>query len=301
MKIPFLNIGDLIAVTAPASQVKHEEIVKGVQMLNDWGFQVKIGSTVGNAYHDFSATREERLKEFQSFLDNPKVRCIIAARGGYGISDIVDQLNFSEFKKYPKWIIGFSDITAMLLHMNKLGYKAIHGPMVKTLHWDQQSADYLRGVLTGNFENYTWNPVSENRHGEGEGMAVGGNLALIAHSVGSQSDFDPEGKILFLEDIGEKVYNVDRMMVQLKRAGKLKDLSGLVVGDFSDSVDSSTSFGKSEAEIILDHTSQYNYPVAFGLGFGHEDVNWPVIMGQKYKLKVNSEKSELSQVENAEV
>lgn len=282
---PYLQPGDKVAITAPASRVFLEDLSEGLKILQQWGLRVEMGTTPGRSFHNFSDTFENRLQELQRFLDDPEIKCILAARGGYGISDLLDHLDFTSFKKHPKWMVGFSDLTALLLHLNSLGYEAVHGPMVKTLSFDPAwSSEKLRTVLSGETPVYNLPVYPGNREGQGEGPAVGGNLVLLAHSIGSASDISYDGKILFLEDIGEKLYNIDRLMVQLKRAGKLKHLAGLVAGSFTDMDD--PSFGWTAEEIILHHTATCNYPVALGFQFGHEDVNLPVIMGRNYELTV---------------
>lgn len=293
---PYLQPGDKIAITAPASRVALQDVVSGAKILQKWGFRVDTGTTVGRSFHNFADTFENRLQEFQLFLDNPEVRCILAARGGYGVSDLIDHLDFTAFTKHPKWIVGFSDLTALLMHLNSLGYEAIHGPMAKTLTFDGPSSEMLRAVLSGENGRYRLSSCPDNREGRGTGRAVGGNLVLLAHSIGSASDISYDGKILFLEEIGEKLYNMDRLMVQLKRAGKLKHLAGLVAGSFTDM--SEPSFGFSVEEIIRHHTAAYDYPVAFGFQFGHESVNLPVILGRNYELKVTPAEVTLTMLEN---
>ena len=293
---PYLQPGDTIAITAPASRVQLTDVVPGVETLQKWGFRVKTGSTAGRSFHNFADTFENRLQELQSFLDDPDIRCILAARGGYGVSDLIDHLDFTTFNKHPKWIVGFSDLTALLLHLNALGYEAVHGPMAKTLSFDAYSSEMLRAVLTGQDTTYTLPAHPDNREGRGTGRAVGGNLVLLAHSIGSASDISYHGKILFLEDIGEKLYNIDRLMVQLKRAGKLDRLAGLVAGSFSDMCE--PSFGFTAEEIIRHHTASGDYPVALGFQFGHESVNLPVITGRGYELNVTPAGVTLKMSEN---
>ncbi|WP_367913215.1 LD-carboxypeptidase [Leadbetterella sp. DM7] len=293
---PFLRPGDFVAITAPASRVALQDVLSGVKILEQWGFKTETGATAGRSFHNFSDTFENRLQELQGFLDDPEVRCILAARGGYGVSDLIDHLDFTAFKKHPKWIIGFSDLTALLLHLNASGYETIHGPMAKTLTCDPVSSAKLRDMLSGKVPSDTWPACPSNREGHATGPAIGGNLVLLTHSIGSVSDISYDGKILFLEDIGEKLYNIDRMMVQLKRAGKLKHLAGLVAGSFT--AISEPSFGFSVEEIILQHTAGYDYPVAFGFQFGHESVNLPVIMGRTYDLDVTPAGVTLKTLEN---
>lgn len=293
---PYLVPGDKVAITAPASRVPLSDVTPGVKILGEWGLRVETGATAGRSFHNFSDTFENRLQEFQHFLDDPEIKCILAARGGYGVSDLIDHLDFTAFRKQPKWIAGFSDLTALVLHLNALGYEAIHGPMAKTLSFDAYSSEQLRAVLSGEDTAFHVEANAGNREGSGTGQAIGGNLVLLAHCIGSASDISYDGKILFLEDIGEKLYNIDRLMVQLKRAGKLKHLAGLVSGSFTDM--SEPSFGFSAEEIIRHHTAGYDYPVAFGFQFGHESVNLPVVMGRAYALNVTAAGVTLTMLKN---
>ncbi|MBP8156686.1 MAG: LD-carboxypeptidase [Leadbetterella sp.] len=285
---PYLKKGDKIAITAPASKLDRKSIEVSIGILQSWGLEVTVGKTVGTNFHDFSDTLENRTSEFQSFLDDSSIKLILSARGGYGCSKIIDYLNFAKFKASPKWICGFSDLTAMLLHVNGLGFQALHGVMAKTMTYHQASNESLKSALFGEKYLYAFGPSTSNILGEGQGEAIGGNLALLVHSIGSTSDINYDGKILFLEDISEYYYNVDRMLVQLKRAGKLKYLAGLVVGDFSDCKDNDEPFGKKIEEIILEHTEGSYYPVAFGFGFGHESKNLAIRMGEELYLDVKS-------------
>lgn len=289
MITPHLKPGDKVAVIAPASKVDLLDVQKGISILTNWGYQVQVGSTVGASHYNFADTFENRLQELQYFLDQEDIRCIIAARGGYGVSDLIDHINWTKFLESPKWIIGFSDLTALLLQINKLNIEAIHGPMVKSFSFDEKSNLALFQYLSGLENIYNWNSKTENKSGNAAGQAIGGNLALLTHSIGSKSDISYDNKILFIEDVSEKLYAIDRFLVQLKRAGKLKNLAALVVGDFSDIPQTSIPFGEDIYQIVRRHTSEYNYPVAFDFRFGHEDVNLPIIMGRNYEITVQKD------------
>ncbi|MFN8431289.1 MAG: LD-carboxypeptidase [Spirosomataceae bacterium] len=285
---PFLNVGDRIAITAPASKIERDAIDIAIEILHSWGLKVEVGNTVGSKYFGFSDTSEKRAAEFQKYLDNPEIKLILSARGGYGCSKFADNLDFTKFLNNPKWIVGFSDITVLLMKIQSLGYQSIHGAMAKTMVYDHASNESLRNVLFGGKINYEFEINDFNRVGTTQGQAIGGNLALLAHNIGSVSDFSFDHKILFLEDIGEQFYNLDRMMLQLGRAGKLKNLSGLVLGDFSESKDNADDpFGKTIEEIIMEHVGSYHYPVAFEFPFGHENKNLAIRMGEMIKLDVN--------------
>jgi muramoyltetrapeptide carboxypeptidase len=293
---PFLKPGDKVAITAPASKLERKSIEIGVEILKSWGLEVVVGNTVGNGFHGFSDTLENRTREFQTYLDDPQIRLVLAARGGYGCSKIIDFLSFEKFKAAPKWICGFSDLTAMLLQINTLGFQALHGVMAKTMVYHRESNESLYKLLFGEKLKYSFESHTQNKLGQGTGEAVGGNLALLAHSIGSKSDVDYSGKILFLEDISEYYYNLDRMLVQLKRAGKLQNLAGMIVGDFSDCRDNDEPFGKNIQEIILEHTEGTEYPVAFGFGFGHENKNLAIRMGESLEMSVSQSGTTLKTV-----
>ena len=254
-----------------------------------------MGKTLGTAYHNFSATDSERAAELQAFLDNPDIHCIIAARGGYGISRIIDKIEFSTFSKKPKWIVGFSDITALLSHINALSIAAIHGPMVKTMSFDTKSNGYLKNLLFGQkTKAYQTQSNKSNKPGKAIGQATGGNLCLINHCLGSGSEIDFKDKILFIEDISEYYYGIDRYLVQLKRAGVFAKLAGLVVGDFSELKNQDIAFGKKIEEVVLEHCSDYSFPIAFGFNFGHEKQNFPIVMGAELALNVEARKASIT-------
>jgi muramoyltetrapeptide carboxypeptidase len=285
---PYLKKGNIVAITAPASIVKREAVDFGIAQLKKWGLKVIIGETVGNAFHNYSSTDDLRRSELQSFLNDPNVHCIIAARGGYGVSRIIDELDFSLFCKNPKWVVGFSDLTALISQINTFNIAAIHGPMVKTISFDKTSNTFLKKLLFGEeIKPYGIKGNFFNKQGKARGQATGGNLCLINHVLGTNSEINFEGKILFIEDISEYHYGIDRYLVQLKRAGVLKNLAGMVVGDFSDLKNQEIPFGKTIEEIILDHCSEYNFPIAFGFNFGHEKANYPIIMGGEVELEVS--------------
>jgi muramoyltetrapeptide carboxypeptidase len=286
---PFLKKGDKVAITAPASRLEKKSIEIGVEILINWGLQVIVGDTVGAKYFDFSDTLENRTAEMQKFLDDDTVKLILSARGGYGCSKIIDDLDFSKFKDNPKWVCGFSDVTSILLHINKLGFQSLHGVMAKTMVSHHDSNESLRKLLFGEKLEYAFGASEKNRIGIAKGEAVGGNLSLLVHIIGSRSDLPYDGKVLFLEDISEYYYNLDRMMVQLKRAGKLANLAGIICGDFSDCKENGEPFGKNIEEMILEHTEGMPYPIAFDFGFGHESKNLAIRMGEELRLEVKKQ------------
>ncbi|MGL4630351.1 MAG: S66 peptidase family protein [Leadbetterella sp.] len=296
---PFLRPGDKIGIPATSSQVNREDVQRGIDILISWGFEPVLGSNVGTNFYNFAATKEQRKGELQTFIDSPEIKAILCARGGYGLTQYIDEIDFSRFLSNPKWVIGFSDLTALLAKINGLGYQAIHGPMLKTMSFNAVSNAYLLDCLTGNTTSYTWeNDKSIN--GSEEGLAIGGNLCMLSHSVGTSSDLDYTGKILFIEDISEHMYSIDRMLGHLDRARKLEGMAGLVVGDFTDTIGTKSSYGYSLEEIVNSYTSKYKFPVAFGFSFGHEKgQNHPIKMGAQYRLDIHSAKVKLVEINDS--
>jgi len=292
---PYLQKGDTIGLVCPAGYMMIEKVQTCITTLQDWGYQVKIGSTVGgNSENYFSGTKEERLKDLRLMLDDDDVKAILCARGGYGTTHIIDELDFKKFKIKPKWIIGFSDITVLHCHLYSNYYIAsIHAPMAAAFNDEGFNNEYvqsLKKALEGRKGKYQCAPFEFNRKGDAIGELVGGNLALLAHLIGTDSDIKTKGRILFLEDTGEYLYNIERMLYQLKRSGKLAKLAGLIIGGFSDSKDTERPFGKNVYEIIRDVVKEYDYPVCYGFPVSHDKENYALKIGVGYKLKVGKSK-----------
>ncbi len=296
-KLPeYLKKGDKIAVVCPAKKLP-ASIDYGVKILEEWGLEVVLGSTVNGAHHQFSGTDEERTADIQQFLDDPNIKGIIAGRGGYGSIRIIDQINFEHFSKNPKWLIGFSDITIFLSHLQAhLNTISVHGQMPMTFEEaTPESLESLRKVLFGEISKIDI-PVSPlNLPGEVEAEIIGGNLTLLINVEGSVSEMDFTNKILFIEDVGEHEYAIDRMMRMLKRAGKLANLKGLVVGAFNGIEEEPIFFGESPNEIIRALVKEYKYPVVFNAPIGHIDNNYAVLVGSKAKLTVNELEASIKQ------
>lgn len=274
-----------------------EKIEKAIYTLQLWGFKVKPGKTLGgNSNNYFSADDAGRLSDLQEMMDDTSVNAIMCARGGYGTGRIIEGLNFKKFIENPKWIIGFSDITILHSHLYS-NYKiaSMHAPMAAAFNDDTDHSpeyinEYVKSLyqaLIGIEAEYSTAAHPYNRKGSAEGRLVGGNLALLAHLVGTDSDISTKNKILFIEDIGEYIYNVDRMMYQLKRSGKLKKLAGLIVGKFSDMKDTDRPFGQTTEQVIMDTVKEYDYPVCFNFPVSHEKENYALKIGLKYELMVN--------------
>jgi muramoyltetrapeptide carboxypeptidase len=277
-----------------------EKVQACINTLQDWGYTVKIGKTVGsNSSNYFSGTDEERLNDFQQMLDDDEIKALLCARGGYGMSRIIDEISFKKFKEQPKWIIGYSDITVLHSHLYSNYYiSSIHAPMAGAFNDEGFKDQYvlsLKNVLEGKKIKYQCAVNEFNKKGEAIGELAGGNLALLAHLVGTDSDIKTKGRILFIEDVGEYLYNIDRMLLQLKRSGKLAKLAGLIVGGFTDMKDTERPFGKTVYEIINDAVKEYDYPVCFGFPVSHERENYALKIGIGYKLKVSKSKVTLEE------
>lgn len=293
MKIPpYLQPGDTIGIVCPAGFMPAEKAKACIQTLKKWGYKVVKGKTLGGRSKNyFSGTDEERLNDLQSFIDDPSINAILCGRGGYGTTRILDGINWRAFKKNPKWIVGFSDITVLHGFMQtELGISSIHGPMAGAFNDGENRFTFsLKDTLEGKPVHYTSATHPFNQKGKAKAAVIGGNLCLMAHCIGTNAEYDTDGKILFIEDIGEQLYNIDRMMLQLKRAGKLKKLKGLMVGGFSDNKDTERKFGKTAYEIIADAVQEYNYPKCFGFPISHEKENVAIAIGQTYALEISDD------------
>lgn len=294
---PFLQAGDAVGVITPAGYIQYEDLQPGLAYLHDWGLQVKEGTYLTARNGQFAGTDEQRLADLQAMLDDPSVKAIFAARGGYGCSRIVDLLDWRQFKAHPKWLIGFSDITVLLTQIYQEGFASIHGPMIRHLMQEggELAVASLKQLLTGQPITYSIASHPFNTSGHTSGTLIGGNLCLLAHLAGSNTLPDTTGKILFIEDIGEYYYNLDRMVIQLKRAGVFDNLAGLVVGQFSEMKDISSSyFGKDAWEIIHEHVQTYDYPKVYDFPVGHVADNRALPVGIPVHLQVEEKESSLS-------
>ncbi|MEJ8842848.1 LD-carboxypeptidase [Lacibacter sp. H375] len=301
MKIPsYLKKGDTIAITCPAGYMKLEKAQTCITVLQQWGYEVLVGKTLGSKSKTyFSGTDEERLNEFQAMLDAPEVKAILCGRGGYGVGRIIDQLDFTAFKKNPKWIIGFSDITIFHAHINRnFKIATLHSSMASAFNdggYKNKYVQSIKAALEGKKAIYNYKTHRLNQTGKATAELVGGNLALIAHLIGTKSDYQTKGKILFLEDIGEQHYNIDRMMHQLKRSGKLNNLAGLIIGRFTDMQDTERPFGRKVYNIIHDLINEYKYPVCFDFPISHDKENLALKVGASYQLTVSKKTVQLKE------
>ena len=295
---PNIQPGDTIGLVCPAGSIPIEKVQNCIQTLEKWGYRVQLGKTVGSKKDCFSATDMERMQDVQAMLDDENIKAIICARGGYGMSRIIGALNFSKFNTHPKWVVGFSDITVLHGYMHEqLKISSIHGPMAGAFNVDEGESRYtlsLKDTLEGKPVVYLSKAHELNKQGTVKAEMIGGNLCLLAHGIGTNAQIDTKGKILFIEDIGEQLYNIDRMMLQLKRAGMLKKLKGLVVGGFTDNKDTERTFGKTAYQIIYEAVEEYKYPRCFGFPISHEKENVAIQIGAKYKLIIDETQVTLS-------
>lgn len=297
---PYLQKGDAIGLVCPAGFMTLDKVQTCINTLQDWGYAVKLGKTIGGESQNyFSGTDEERLADFQQMLDDDEVKAVLCARGGYGTGRIIDEVDFRKFKKQPKWIIGYSDITILHSHLYTNYYiSSLHAPMAGAFNEEGYKNEFvlsLKNALEGKKAKYQCEVHAFNQKGEAVGELVGGNLALLAHLVGTDSDLKTKGKILFIEDVGEYIYNIDRMFYQLKRSGKLSKLAGLVIGGFSDMKDTERPFGKTAYEVIHELVKEYDFPVCFDFPVSHTDRNYALKIGAGHKLKVSKAKVTLEE------
>lgn len=293
----YLKKGDKIAIVCPAKKLK-KPIDAAIALLEQWGLEVVIGKSVTATCHQFAGDDDLRSTDLQSYLDDPAVKAIIAGRGGYGTIRIIDALDFTIFKQQPKWIVGFSDITVLLSHIfAALTTQSIHGQMPGTFDdATPESLESLRKVLFGETVTYTSTGNFLNRTGTAEGVLIGGNLSILIAMEQSASEMDYTDKILFLEDVGEHEYAIDRMMRILKRSGKLAKLKGLIIGAFNEIGEEDIPFGQSAEQVIWDSVKEYNYPVCFNFPVGHIEDNQALVLGKQALLKVGDDQAELSYI-----
>lgn len=279
---PFLKPGDKIGITCPARKITLDEIEVAINSLENWGLEVVLGDTINKSAHQYAGTDTERRADLQRMMNDTSIKAIIAARGGYGTVRIMDDLDFRVFMDAPKWLIGFSDITCLhtLLSCN-IGIESLHATMPISFPKNTNEAlQSLHDALFGNTLNYKFPTHPLNRKGTMQGEIIGGNLSILYANLGTKTILDTHKKILLLEDLDEYLYHIDRMMMALKRAGKLKHLAGLVVGGMTDMKDNAIPFGKTAEEIIAEHVAEYEYPVCFNFPCGHIADNRAVFMAK---------------------
>jgi muramoyltetrapeptide carboxypeptidase len=292
---PFLQPGDKIAIVAPARKITPAEVEPALMKIREWGFVPVCGEHLYSTDNQFAGTDAERAADFQQMLDDDNIKAILCARGGYGTHRILDKLDFTGFCALPKWIIGYSDVTVLhsFIHQ-ELSIETIHAAMPVNFPLngeDNESLLSLHKILTGNSPEYRMPAHPMNRIGESTGLLTGGNLSILYSLRGTPGDVSTEGKLLFIEDIDEYLYHIDRMMINLKMGGKLERLSGLIVGGMSDMRDNAIPFGKTAEEIIAAAVQNYSFPVIFGFPSGHLPENLALVLGRKIHLSVTTANS----------
>tara|TARA_B100001057_G_scaffold485604_1_gene565534 strand:- start:373 stop:1296 length:924 start_codon:yes stop_codon:yes gene_type:complete len=293
LSIPaYLKEGDKIGLISTARKISVDELQEAIKCIKSWGLNVVLGENLFNNYHQFSGQDDERTKDLQSMLNNQDIKAILCVRGGYGTVRIIDEIDFSQFQKSPKWLAGFSDITVLHSHIHKLNVATLHSTMPISFSSNTSEAVMsLKNALLGKHLNIKIDHHPLHRFGKAKGKIVGGNLSILYSLVGSPSDLNTDGKILFIEDLDEYLYHIDRMMMNLKRSGKLSNLKGLIVGGMTKMNDNTISFGKDAESIIKDAVSEYKYPVCFGFPAGHIKDNRALKLGVIAELKVDKQSS----------
>lgn len=291
---PFLKKGDKIAIVASARKISMQELQPAIDIFKSWGLEVVLGKNLLGSDNQYSGTDAERTQDLQDALDDNTIKAIISARGGYGTIRIVDKINFTKFRLQPKWVIGYSDITVLHSHIHNFGIETLHATMPINFLVNTEAVETMRKTLFGEKLKYEIEKHPLNREGFAEAQLVGGNLSLLYALTGSNSSLHTKGKILFIEDLDEYLYHMDRMMVSLKRSGKLSDLAGLIVGGMTDMKDNQIPFGKTAEEIIMDAVKEYKYPVCFNFPAGHIDKNLAVVLGRTVRLIVGEKETTVS-------
>jgi muramoyltetrapeptide carboxypeptidase len=303
---PYLIAGDTIGITCPAGHITQEEIEPSIIQMKSWGFNVVVGKTVGVRDFTFGGTDQERLADLQQMLNDPNIKAIMCARGGYGAIRIIDQLDFSTFRSSPKWLIGFSDITILHSHINSIYRVAsIHSKMCNSFPSDWAKAEpiqietinSIQQALKGEKMTYAASYNTDNKFGTASGELIGGNLRCLENLAGSKSEIETDGKILFVEDTGEYLYSIDRMFYNLKRSGKLAKLKGLIIGGFKVKVDTDNDgFSNTLAQIVLNKVAGLDFPVCFDFPVGHQRANFALKCGVKHQLTVGKSGTKLEEI-----
>ena len=298
---PYLKKGDTIGIVCPSGYMPAENAETCIKTLETWGYRVKVGDTVGAQFHYFSGTDKQRIQDLQKMMNDSSIKAILCARGGYGLSRMIDHIDFQKFKKNPKWIIGFSDVTVLQAHIfQHFQIATLHAPMANAFSGDGYQNKYiasLKDALSGVSTNYKCAAHALNKTGHAEGDLIGGNLSIIAHLIGTHSSYKTRHKILFLEDVGEYLYNIDRMLMQLERAELFKHIKGLIIGGFTEMKDTTIPFGKEVYNIIHDQVKGLKIPICFGFPVSHETENLALKIGVQHELIVAKDGVQLKEVE----
>jgi muramoyltetrapeptide carboxypeptidase len=286
---PYLKPNDKIAIVATARKISREELSFAIETIKEWGLQPVLGQHIYAIENQFAGSDAHRAEDLQCAINNESIKAIIIVRGGYGTIRIVDMIDFTNLKANPKWIIGYSDVTVLHSHIHQhIGIPTLHATMPINFGKNKEAVEMLRKCLFGETVLYFFETHPLNRIGEAKGLLIGGNLSLLYALSGTESDIDTKDKILFIEDLDEYLYHIDRMMLNLKRSGKLEKLKGMIVGAFTDMKDNAIPFGKTAEEIILDAVKEYNFPVCFNFPAGHIDRNLALYFGKEIHLKIGA-------------
>ena len=290
-----LTRGDKIGIISTARKISLEELSPAINTLESWGIEVVLAENLFEEDNQFAGAVKQRTTDLQSMINNDKIKAILCARGGYGTVQIIDNIDFTNLKKNPKWIVGYSDVTVLHSHLHNLGVASMHATMPK--NFATNTKDALKSLKKSLFREGTiveCDPHPFNKKGRIEAEIVGGNLSILYSLLGSDSDIDTDGKILFMEDLDEYLYHIDRMIMNLKRNGKFENLKALIVGGMSDMNDNDIPFGKTAEQIILEHTKDYDFPVCFGFPVGHINNNSAIVFGVKSLLEISAKKVRLT-------
>ncbi|MDX6180531.1 LD-carboxypeptidase [Flavobacterium sp. Fl-77] len=286
----YLKSGDKVGIVSTAKTVSYKEVEEGLEILKSWELDPVIGKNAFNVYGFFAGTDQERLEDLQAMLDDASIKAIIFTRGGYGTVKIIDQLDFTNFRKKPKWLVGYSDITVLHSHVHNLNIETLHAVMLQGMPKAAPEAlASLKNALFGTILTYKIPKKKQNKQGEKtvEGILVGGNLSILYALNGSKSDIDTTDKILFFEDIDEYLYHLDRMLIALKRSHKLSNLKAILVGAMTDIKESTLEYGKTDYEIILEEVNDFDFPVYFDFPCGHQSDNQTLILGREIRITPN--------------
>ena len=287
---PYLKSGDTIGIVSTARKISLPEMEASLKIIEEWDVQPFFGKTTTLEHHQFAGTDHERADDFQKMLDDEDIKAIWCARGGYGTVRIIDFIDFTHFKKYPKWIIGYSDITVLHSHIHNFGITTMHAPMPVDFHkCTQEAKQVFKKLLFGEKVSYEIQPSSKNKLGSGSGQLIGGNVSVLYSLCGSVSATETDGKILCIEDLDEYLYHIDRMLQNLKRNSYFEKLHGLIVGGMNSMHDNIIPFGKTVPEIILEVVSEYDFPVVFDFPMGHIENNQALILGAEVLLEVGED------------
>jgi len=295
MRPPNIKVGDKVAMVAPSGRVNPKDIDRASAMLRDWGLDVVLSPNLYADHHQYSGTDEQRLNDLQNALDDKEISAVICARGGYGLTRIIDHIDLSGFKSNPKWVIGYSDITALHYLLSAESIESIHSimPSQMGLEGSEDAVLSLRELMLGGEMRKIVTSSHRNQSGEAEGKLIGGNISLIESMLGTKTEVPATGKILFIEDVGEYLYRLDRMLVHLDRAGVFSDIAGLVVGSFTSMNDGPTPFGMQPYEMISEICNKYSFPALFDAPIGHSLNNQAVPVGRHVRLLVESNSAQL--------